>query len=392
MVNKAMSEKFGKLVENAELFLPLLPWPPAFEKDVFLRPDFTSLDVITFSGSGIPAGINIPNYDEVRQKDGFKNVSLGNVIPASYSQSVSPFLSDEDQVLLNKHRVNSFELQVGLHELLGHGSGKLFRKEKDGTLNFDPETINPDTGTKINSNYEVGETYDSKFTTLGSTYEECRAECVGIYLSINKDILNIFGFSGELAKEIVYVNWLSLLWAGLRGLEMYQPDHKLWGQAHSQARFVILRVALEAGQNFVAITERVGSDGKPDLLLSLDRTKIETVGKTAIGNFLRKLQIYKSTGDFESAKSLYDKYSHVAGAGESGIPFEEYRKIVVARRQPRKMFVQVNTRLEDDSVKLVNYPASHEGLITSWMDRFSDESINDTLINLFESDRQYFDV
>ncbi|KAL0482509.1 dipeptidyl peptidase, partial [Acrasis kona] len=262
VVNKETTKKFNALVDNAENFIAMLPWnhhTKAFEKDQFQRPDFTSLEVVTFASSGIPAGINIPNYDDIRQTEGFKNVSLGNVLNAPITQGADElsFLHESDHEKFKTLKGKAFEVQVGLHELLGHGSGKLLSStnQENSQFNFDPSTtINPLTNKPVDTFYKYGETYPAKFSTISSSWEECRAEAVGIYLCVQEQVLNIFGFCDkELADDIVYVNWLNMVRAGLLGLEYYSPDSKQWGQAHMQARHAILRVLLRAGQGLVTL-------------------------------------------------------------------------------------------------------------------------------------------
>ncbi|GBO32749.1 Dipeptidyl peptidase 3, partial [Araneus ventricosus] len=125
----------------------------------------------------------------------------------------------------------AFEVQVGLHELLGHGSGKVFKKEKDGSFNFDaPNVLNFETNKQVSSWYEDGESYDSIFGSIGSSYEECRAECVALHLGDYPEILKIFGFEGEEAEVIVYTIWLAMLLSGIEGLQMYNPKSESWLQ------------------------------------------------------------------------------------------------------------------------------------------------------------------
>uniref|UniRef100_A0A8C1IUV1 Dipeptidyl peptidase 3 n=1 Tax=Cyprinus carpio TaxID=7962 RepID=A0A8C1IUV1_CYPCA len=362
VVNKAMSARFAQLVNSAEVLLPELPWPPAFEKDRFLKPDFTSLDVLTFAGSGIPAGINIPNYDDIRQTEGFKNVSLGNVLAVAYATQKDKltFLEESDKDLYIKWKGPSFEVQVGLHELLGHGSGKLFVQSQNGHFEF-----------QISSWYKGSETWDSKFSTIASSYEECRAECVGLYLCLNKQVLSIFGHEGEDAEEVVYVNWLTMVRAGLLGLEFYTSESKSWRQAHMQARFVILRVLLEAGEGLVGLKECTGADGRPDAVITLDRSKIHTVGKSAIQRFLCRLQVHKSTADVEGGRALYEGYSAVTADGTHN--FLHLRETVLLRKEARKMFVQANTYIKG-SCLLVEYEGSAAGLIQSFVERFPDDA------------------
>jgi dipeptidyl-peptidase-3 len=376
-VNREVSKKFGVLVDGAEDLLKLFPWPAYFEKDQFQRPDFTSLDVLAFGSSGVPAGINIPNYDDIRQNEGFKNVSLGNVLAASYGAGEKPvsFVKEGDQALFKGLKGIAFEVQVGIHELLGHGSGKLLHQNTEDVKDLlAQKTVNPLNGEPITGPfYPPGSTWDSTFGKIASTYEECRAECSGLFLCLEKAVLDVFGHKHQPDAEggindVSYINWLLMVRAGLVGLEFYTPATKGWRQAHMQARYVILRVLLEAGNGLVAIEQQDDAAGNADLLCYLNRGLIATTGREAIGSFLLRLQTYKSLGDVEAGQKMYNHYSEVP---ESMI---QLRDIVMARKEPRKILVQpVMEKRENDAVVLTNFPMSFAGMIESFTARFPAE-------------------
>ena len=54
------------------------------------------------------------------------------------------FIHPSDTELYNTWDNRALELDVANHELLGHGSGKLFEEDADGKKNFDIEKVSWD--------------------------------------------------------------------------------------------------------------------------------------------------------------------------------------------------------------------------------------------------------
>ncbi|KAI9735180.1 MAG: hypothetical protein M1834_001770 [Cirrosporium novae-zelandiae] len=370
MVNKERTKAFGKLVSLAPNFIPRLPWPKSFEKEKFLSPDFTSLEVLTFCTSGLPVGINIPNYDDIRQNFGFKNVSLGNVLTAKSPNEPVSFIRESDLAIYRKNSDAAFEVQVGLHELLGHGTGKLLQETSPGEYNFDIKNppISPITNKPISTWYKPGQTWSSLFGPIASSYEECRAECVSMVLSCDFDILSIFGIgSGSPdmdgpAGDVLYSSYLTMARAGICAIEYWDPKSRKWGQAHMQARFSILQAFLSAGPEFLKLHS--SQPNFSDLEIHLDRSKILTHGRKAVESYLQKLHIFKSSADYEAGKKLYDESTDVDAWWA-----DKVRPVVLRKKIPRKVFVQANTIVEGDKVVLKEYEPTCEGLIQSYVER-----------------------
>ena len=77
--------------------------------------------------------------------------------------------------------------------------------------------------------------------------------------------------------------------------------------------------------------------------------------------------MYKSTADVDVGVKFYVDMTTV------GLDFwgTKVRDIVLANKQPRKVFVQANTFLDEASgkVSIKHYDASLTGIVQSWVDR-----------------------
>jgi dipeptidyl-peptidase-3 len=190
-------------------------------------------------------------------------------------------------------------------------------------------------------------------------------------LSCDFEILRIFGFGdgnedidGD-AGDVLYIAYLSMARAGIASLEMWDTKSRKWGQAHSQARFSILRCFLDAGEDFCKLDYK--NEDLSDLVIKLDRNKITTVGRKAVEAYLQKLHIYKSTADVDAGTKLYNEMTNV----DDDFWGKKIRDEVLRNKQPRKVFVQANTVLNEKTgeVALLEYDPTLEGMIKSYVER-----------------------
>ena len=128
----------------------------------------------------------------------------------------SPFVGPQDAEVYQKHKFSAYYIWVVLHELLGHGTGKMMCQSSDETFNFDHNSppVNPLTLKSVQDWYLPGQTWTGQFEDLATTVDECRAELVGAYLMDNKEMLALFGFtdSTEITAEACESNSILYLY------------------------------------------------------------------------------------------------------------------------------------------------------------------------------------
>ncbi|KAH8162556.1 hypothetical protein CIB48_g5714 [Xylaria polymorpha] len=351
------------LVEHSDKFIRRLPWASAenngkgpFEKSLFEPPDFSSIHALAYCSSIIFPGINLPNYNDIRQDVGFKNVIIANRMVAESTAMQWPFIPAEEMELFQKHKYPAYYWWVVLHELLGHGTGKMMIEQSVGEFNFDASNppLNPLDEKPIQTWYRPGQTWTGQFGDLSTTVDECRCELVGAFLMDDPELLALLGYTEQtdIKARVTHNLYQQLGVDGLRGLSNFNVE--------SMAHFAMLTCLLRNGEGCVQIRH---DQSNKKLTVIVDRSKIVSHGKKALGQMLLRLHMYRCTADVQACRQYYEDLSRVDDERL------RWRETVIANKPPPLLNVQANTFVEGSSIVLKEYELTYEGIIESWYDR-----------------------
>lgn len=340
-VDTEESEVLHNFVDNSKTILKLLPYPEEYERKTFNPPSYNALSILTFVTTGLPIGINIPNYDEIRQNIGFKNVSLVNVMAGSSSDKKSyPFLTEEELNIVLANSNEALTANVAIHELYGHGSAALLHKEDVVGKNV-PDLLTP--GKFVESYYPDDQGYDYMFGPSGSAFEECRAETTSVYLGFYNEVLDIFNVPQDNRHNFTYALTLMMLNSGIKSLQFYSAESCQWKQAHSRARFAILRACIIWGRGSV-IVKKV-DDEQCNYRLIVDPNRLDDV-KDAITMLLKHLNYYRSTCQPGPGKEFFSGLTSLDDFWLS------VRETAIKQKVPRSVYAMANITKNGDKYDL----------------------------------------
>lgn len=377
LVDKENTKKFTTLVQNAsDLLSPQnIPWTEEIENYPFKEPDYTQIDVVCFASDGCPMGINIPNYDDIREVYGFKNVTIGNNQPKLKKDKIK-FMNEEDKDIVVAHGAVGVTIHTACHELLGHGSGKLLRKLPDGKFNFNyGQMKDPFTNKTLESYYDINDTFESKFTDICRSYEECRADLNGLFFGKMEKVAKIFGVEKENLNDVIFSKWHIHFRKGILGLKFFNDINNKWGQAHTQGAYVFTSFILNNQKKEKPILEIQINKEENDFVIVVNKENLIEYGHDLVTEMLIKLNVWKATANDKAAREFYYEHSKVNEF------MMKIRKIVIEKAPPRGLKINHNIEFNESQKEFYvkEYEDSCEGLITSYIERF-DNAVEESII------------
>jgi dipeptidyl-peptidase-3 len=276
-VDAAQTKLMRDFAANAQYFENREPWRDEYKKQGVQPPVANAITIVSEAGGTgpiSPAGINLPNEQDIRQKYGTKSVLLFNVTSAYAAvvgqKAAGEFsATDEEKQRAEKYGQTARNLLVAMHEVLGHGSGKVSPK-----LTGDPRSY-------------LKEYY--------STLEEARADLVALWNFTDPKLAEL-GVKDQ--DEIMKAAYDSYARQGLLLLYRYPHGDQI-EEDHDRDTQMIVHYLMERA----AAIEPVTRDGKIYLRVT-DYAKMHQ----GVGELLTELMRIKAEGDYDGIKKLVDSY------------------------------------------------------------------------------------
>jgi dipeptidyl-peptidase III len=279
-VNHDKTEKIQRLAMNAQWFEDRLPVDPRFRKPHVQGISAKAIEVVIETGDSgpiTPIGVNLPNDQRIRERYGSKSVSLSNVIEAYEQSTLESFRqefcwSDDETDRAQRLAPFASELTTEIHEVLGHGSGRMV-----DTIAVTPQEV-------------LKEQY--------SALEESRADLVALYFVADPYLAELGLVPADDQREIVRAEYEAYARTALVQLRRVREGTQL-EEDHMRNRQAIVNW-LMAHTSAIEIRRR---DNKTYYVM------VDAVAfRAGVGRLLAEVQRIKSEGDYQAARALFETY------------------------------------------------------------------------------------
>ncbi len=143
VTDEKLSGAMQKIAANAQYFEDRAPWLPQYKKQGVSPPVAKAVETVIETGDFHVStiGDNLPNEDEIREKIGSKSFLFSSsthaIDDAQGDTMVAEFgASPEEIARSKKYGDQASDLLVCMHEVIGHGSGKLDPKLMQPPQNY----------------------------------------------------------------------------------------------------------------------------------------------------------------------------------------------------------------------------------------------------------------
>ena len=285
-VNPQKTAGIQRLAAAAPWFEERMPWDPTWRRPDVRGVTAAAIDVVVETGDSgpvTPVGINLPNDQAIREEYGSKSVSLSNVAEAYDKSTPSSFRKEfawSDEEADRAERWSSFasELTTNIHEVLGHGSGRVA-----GPGTGHAETVQPHLALK----------------ELYSTIEEARADLVALYFVADPKMIELELVPAADHTEIVLAEYEAYARNSLVQLRRVREGSTI-EEDHMRNRQLIVHWLL-ANSGAIEIRRR---DGKTYHVV------VDTAAfREGVGRLLAEVQRIKSEGDYGAGRALVETYA-----------------------------------------------------------------------------------